>query len=93
MAILSFLQDDASIFVNALATEQRLEVKSKLGVLAQLFRSLLVRVYSHRLISMHLHGSRLKRIFVSHLKTLHTHRTMSCTLQTLTPDTSTPPTF
>ena len=39
---------------------------------------------------MHLHGSRLQRIFVSHLKTLHTHRAMSYTLQNLTPRTSTP---
>ena len=51
---------------------------------------LVVRVYSHTLTSMHLHGSRLKRIFVSHLKTLHPRRAMSCTLQNLTPRTGTP---
>ena len=32
-------------------------------VVAQMFRSLVVRVYRHTLTSMHLHGSRLKRIF------------------------------
>ena len=42
------------------------------------------------LISMHLHGSRLKHIFVSHLKTLHTHRAMFYTVQTLTPRSGTP---
>ena len=50
---------------------------------------LVVRVYSHTLTSMHLHGSRLKRIFVYHLKTLHPQRAMSYTLQNLTPRTST----
>ena len=39
---------------------------------------------------MHLPVSRLKRIFVSHLKTLHTRRAKSYTLQTLTPRTGTP---
>ena len=39
---------------------------------------------------MHLHGSRLKRIFVSHLETLHPRRAMSYTLQNPTPRTSTP---
>ena len=38
---------------------------------------------------MHLHGSRLKLIFVSHLKTLHLRRAVSYTLQNLTPRTST----
>ena len=45
-------------------------------VVALLFRGLVVRVYSHTLTSMHLHGSRLKRIFVA--------------LQSLTPRRSTP---
>ena len=53
---------------------------------------LVVRVYSHALTSMHLHGSRLKRIFVYHLKTLHPRRAMPYTLQNLTPRTSTPST-
>ena len=47
-------------------------------------------MYSHTLTSMHLHGSRLKRIFVSHLKTLHPRRAMSYTLQNLTPRTGIP---
>ena len=36
MAILSFFQDDAFIFVIALATKQQLEVKSKLGSVANI---------------------------------------------------------
>ena len=39
---------------------------------------------------MHLHGSRLTRIFVSHLKTLHPRRAISYTLQNPAPRTSTP---
>ena len=35
-------------------------------------------------------GSRLKRIFVSQIKTVHTRRAMSYTLKTLTPRTGTP---
>ena len=39
MAILSFLQDDAFIFVNALVAEQPVEVKSKLGFVANIIFS------------------------------------------------------
>ena len=39
---------------------------------------------------MHLHGSRLKRIFVSRLKTLHHRRAMSYTLLNGTPRQGTP---
>ena len=54
------------------------------------FVVLLSECTSRTLISMHLHGSRLKHIFVSHLKTLHTHRAMFYTVQTSTPRTGTP---
>ena len=59
-------------------------------LMPSLLRSLVVRVYSHTFTSMHLHGSRKKRIFVSHLKTLHPRRAMPYTLQNLTPCTGTP---
>ena len=39
---------------------------------------------------MHLHGSRLQRIFVPHLRTLRPRPAMSYTLQNLTPRTGTP---
>ena len=58
-------------------------------VVAQSCFLLVVRVCSHTLTSMHLHGSRLMRIFVSHLRTLRPRRAMSYTLQNLTPRTGT----